>query len=115
MRAGRRHAELDAAPLWHITFAGDERQVLFPEEAQRRAALRAVARVAAGVLVLFAIVDEHLHLIVFGTRPKVGCLKRSVQLALRPLTSTPIDPGRLRPVNGRSHMRTLVTYLLEKP
>lgn len=103
------------ALLWHITFAGDERQILFPEESERRAAVRAIARITAGVLVLFSVVDEHLHLIVFGTREQAGRLKRAVQLSLQPLTATPIDPGRVRPVNGRSHMDSLVTYLLEQP
>lgn len=101
--------------LWHITFAGDERQVLFCEEASRRTAIRTLARVCGAVLVLFALVDEHLHLVVFGTREQVGRLKRAVLLALQPLTATPIDPGRLKAVRGRSHMLSLVSYLLEQP
>ncbi|MBN1335945.1 MAG: hypothetical protein JXB39_08300 [Deltaproteobacteria bacterium] len=99
--------------LWHLTLATEGRQALFPDEAARRAAVRALASVARERLVLFSVVDDHVHLVTLGDRP--GHLGRSVRLVLRPHALVPPEAARVRPVEGRSHLESLVRYLLGQP
>jgi len=49
---------------WHLTFSSDGRHPLFPSECLRRAALWAIARVKKCEILLFCIVDDHLHLVI---------------------------------------------------
>jgi REP element-mobilizing transposase RayT len=98
--------------FWHLTLAADGRQALFPGETARRAAVRALARLAGGELVLFSVVDDHVHLVVTAEGPRVGRLARALLLGLRPLAAAPLDPARARPVETRSHLESLVRYVL---
>jgi hypothetical protein len=45
--------------IFHLTYAARDRQPLFPGEAQRRAAVRALVRVGGKHTVLFCLVDDH--------------------------------------------------------
>jgi REP element-mobilizing transposase RayT len=100
---------------WHLTLAAEGRQAFFPEEDERRLAVRTLARVAASRLVLFAVVDEHVHLVVTAGEDEVGRLARATLLALRQVSSLPIDPARARPVRDRPHLESLVDYVLGQP
>ncbi len=62
-------------------------------------------------LVLFCVVDDHLHVVVCATRRQAGALAggmvRSAELGGRRLA-----PAFVRPVEGRGHLEWLVGYLL---
>ncbi len=100
---------------WHLTWASDGRATLFPEEATRLAAVRALARVAGDWAMLFAIVDDHVHLALACDRKEAGRVARNGLVALRKLAAAPLEPAHIRAVENRAHARWLVTYLLEQP
>ena len=102
-------------PIHHLTLAADGRQALFPSEAERRLAVRTLARVGGASIVLFSVVDEHVHVVANLEPEGEGRLARALLLALRPLTSVSLDPARVRPVEGRSHLERLVRYVLQQP
>jgi len=101
-------------PVWHLTIAADGRQTLFPSDGQRHAGVRVLARLAGTELVLFSLVDDHAHLVVLGERERAGRLARAVLLGLRPLAAAPLDPARVRPVESRAHLESLVRYVLRQ-
>ena len=100
---------------WHLTFATDGRNPLCPEEGARLAMVRALARVAGEHAVLFCVVDDHIHLVVLCERQEAGRIAQRLSLALRPLAAVEVDPARVRPVESRSHLQSLVRYVLDQP
>ncbi|RME22006.1 MAG: hypothetical protein D6798_16865 [Deltaproteobacteria bacterium] len=88
---------------------------MFPSEDLRRQAVRALARVGGPALLLFCVVDDHVHVVVLCDDDRVGVLARSLLLALRPLAGPGISPAHVRPVQGRSHLMWLVGYCLAQP
>jgi hypothetical protein len=100
--------------VWHLTFGADGRNVLFRDEASRLAAIRRLAYKAGTDIVVFCLVDEHVHVAVTGDRPKAGRLARSILLAMRPWTVVPLDPAKIRPVANRFHLQRLVPYVLSQ-
>lgn len=96
--------------LWHISIAAQDRLPLFPEERLRRKALHVLARIAAKALVLFCIVDEHLHLVSVGDEVHKRQLRRSLMLALAPIATAPLDASWVGPVKDRKHLISLVRY-----
>lgn len=101
--------------LWHVTLSSDDRHPLFAGETERRAGLRAIARAAGALLVLFAVIDEHLHLILLCERALAGRIARAVALSIRPLLASPLQSARIRPATGPRHMEKLLRYLLQQP
>lgn len=99
---------------WHLTFAADGRNPLFPVETSTRKAVRALGRVAGTSAALFNLVDEHIHLVLWCDRHRCGRLAQALLRALRPLASAPVDPARIRPVESRAHMKRLVSYVLSQ-
>jgi|AMFO01.1.fsa_nt_gi hypothetical protein len=73
--------------LVHITFASRTRHSLFPSTALQRHALHALARVVGPRLVLFYIVDDHVHVVLFvepGTGARVaGHITRACRISTR--------------------------------
>ncbi len=100
---------------WHLTWASDGRVALFPNEPARLGAVRALARVAGEWAMLFAIVDDHVHLVVECDRKVAGRVARNGLVAMRKLAAGPLDPAHIRSVESRAHMQWLVTYVLEQP
>ena len=100
---------------FHLTYASDGRQALLPEPALQRQALQALARAVAEQVVLFCIVDDHVHVVLLCQDERVGTLSRALLLALRPLTGPGLAPAFVRPVEGRGHLEWLVRYVLEQP
>ncbi len=100
--------------LWHLTFSSEERDPLFPNEAVRRRAVCALGRVAGSELVLFCVVDDHVHVVVLCGRARCGRLAAGLHRALSRLTPVPMAPAHRRQVDGRSHMQWLVTYILSQ-
>lgn len=99
--------------LWHVTFSSATRHALFPGAPLRRAALRRVIALAAGELVLYSLVDDHLHLVTHCSVSRAPVLERAIVLALRPLVMGQISTHR-RPVEGRSHLLSLLRYHLNQ-
>jgi REP element-mobilizing transposase RayT len=100
--------------IWHLTYASDGRNPLFPDEAACRKAIRVLGRVAGTSTVLFNIVDDHLHLVLWCDRQRRGRLARALVQALRQVASVPVEPARVRAVENRAHMKWLVDYLLSQ-
>lgn len=98
--------------IWHLTFATDGRLPLLGEEGALRRAVRTLGVVAPGELLLFAIVDDHLHLVVCCDVARRGRIASALALALRPLLRSPLGAPHVRPVESRSHLVWLVRYLL---
>jgi hypothetical protein len=101
--------------LWQITITSKGRLPLFPTEAERRRAVRTLARVAGQLLAIFCIVDDHLHLVVVCSRPGAGRLAQAVERALGHLAASPFDPAHFEKVKDRRHLETLVGYVLGQP
>lgn len=101
--------------LWQLRLSSRNRLPLFPTEASQRRAVRRLAEIARGRLVLFGLVHEHGHPVVFCDDRRLGLLKRSIRIALGALASQPIEPIWGEAVNGRGHMRALLRYVLEQP
>jgi hypothetical protein len=99
---------------WHLTFATDGRNPMFPDESVSRKAVRALGRVAGTSAALFNIVDEHIHLVLWCDRHRCGRLAQALLRAVRPLASAPVDPARIRSVETRAHMKRLVDYVLSQ-
>jgi hypothetical protein len=103
-----------AMQCWHLTFSADSRFPPFPSESRRRLAIRKLVQVAGNEMVLFCVVDEHIHLVVCCSRQRAGLIGRSVLRALNPISDVPLELGDLREVQGRSHLERLVRYHLRQ-
>lgn len=100
---------------YHLTWATVSRQPIFSTEAARRAALHALAAVAGAFIVLFAIVDDHLHLVIHVDPKKFGVVQRSLTKVLRRRAGAPLGRIDIRRVETRSHLNNLVGYCLKQP
>jgi REP element-mobilizing transposase RayT len=100
--------------IWHLTYASDGRNPLFPDEVACRKAVRVLGRVAGTSTVLFSIVDDHLHLVLWCDRQRRGRLARALVQALRQVAPVPVESARVRAVENRSHMKWLVDYVLSQ-
>jgi hypothetical protein len=98
--------------IFHLTFATEGRLPPFPDEASRREAVCILHRVAGTALVLYFVVDDHLHAVLLCDRQRAGRLARAILLALERVCAAPLAPADIRPVRNRDHMQTLVPYLL---
>jgi hypothetical protein len=99
---------------FHLTFVTVGRHPMFADEASRRAALHALGRVLAQKVVLFALVDDHLHVVLYVSPAEVGHLARAILLALGPLAAVPVHPAHVAAVEDQEHLTSLVRYLLEQ-
>jgi hypothetical protein len=77
--------------------------------------VRKLAHITGAELLLFCIVDDHVHIVIKAERARAGYLARSIRLSLRPIAASHIEPAHKRPVAERSHMQWLVKYLLAQP
>jgi len=100
--------------LWQLRWSTEGRLAFFPDEARRRAAVRALVRVAGPRLLLFALVDDHVHAVI-ESQGSGRSEARSIRMALLPLSASPIDPPWLGRVEDRGHLRSLVRYDLGQP
>jgi len=101
--------------LWHVTWSSEGRLPLFPDEALRRRAVRKLAEVAGGALVVFCLVDEHVHVALVGDETVSRRRVRAITRSLRVLSAVPLDAARIRPIEGRNHMETVLDYCLRQP
>lgn len=98
----------------HLTWATEGRQPAFPAEEARRRVLRALASVAGGAIVLFAVVDDHVHLVLSLPPSPLHRLQASITKVLNHRSAVRFSPPFLRPVVTRTHLESLVGYCLNQ-
>ena len=99
---------------WHLTFSSPRRANVFGNETTRRSAVRAIVRVSGEALLLFCVVDDHVHVVVVCREAKVPNLRRALAIALSSLSGERLV-SHVQPVESRAHLVRLVTYLLRQP
>ena len=100
---------------WQFILSSDGRNALFPSEASRNAAVRALSRTAAPHLALFCITDSSVHLVIQSNTARAGHVARAVLLGLRPLSQCPLEPARRRRITDHDHLTWLAQHLLALP
>lgn len=101
-----------AMRAFHLTWSTDGRQPAFPEESRRRGVLRAIATSGGESIILFALVDDHVHIVVYVDPVKLPMLVRSLSTVLTNRAAVPLAPTFVREVESRQHLRNLVDYCL---
>lgn len=101
-----------ATLIVHLTWATVSRQPAFPTEEGRRELLRDLAAVAASFVVLFAIVDDHVHIVVILKADRLRWVQGALTKVLSSRSAAPLAPPHLSPVTTRKHMNNLVGYCL---
>ena len=96
--------------FWHVTIATEGRFALD----STLPLVAAVIRVCRA-LILFAVVDDHVHVVLYGDRAAVGAVVSGLSRALAALVNCELQPARICPVEGRDHLRRLVGYLAGQP
>jgi REP element-mobilizing transposase RayT len=96
----------------HLTWSTRGRKPAFPTESARRAAVRAMADVAGREVVLFALVDDHIHVVAIGEPRRLSRVQAALARALGGRAAAPLAPAFVRPVGTRSHLEWLVNYCL---
>lgn len=95
----------------------EERRVLAPSVAQRRALATAVHAFAerAGLLA-FRGSDTHIHLVLLADRALAGRTARALSYALhaRLGLEAPFEPARIKPVDSQSHLENVFDYVLRQ-
>ncbi len=76
--------------------------------------LQAFATVAPEEIVLFALVDDHAHVVVRVEPAKLSDLQGSLTRVLNSRSAAPFSPPFARPVTTRSHLESLVSYCLNQ-
>jgi hypothetical protein len=72
--------------------------------------------VAGDAVVLFCVVDDHVHVVLFCDEEARGRYVRALSLALAAAAAAPIGPGFVRAVDTRGHLAWLAdTYILAQP
>lgn len=97
---------------WHLTLAGAQRQHLFPDATTRLAAVRTLVRIAGSQLLLWCVVDDHVHVVASGDRRCVGRLAQRLQLALGGVAVGVFGTTHFQEVAHRRHLVRLVGYVL---
>ncbi len=100
---------------WHLTLASRGRNTLFVDPAALVRGVRTLARVAGEHLLLFAIVDDHVHLVLHCGRVQAAHTASAVSRALQAAGGPPLSPVFIRAVDGRRHLETLVSYCVRQP
>ncbi len=101
--------------LWHLTLAARTRHALFPEESLRLRALRKLITICSTTLVIFGIVDDHLHWVVLCDERRWGYIARSIRYAVQALSGVETKPVHVEPIHGRNHLENIRRYILRQP
>jgi hypothetical protein len=99
--------------IHHLTIAVRGRLALARDEAERRALVRTLVRIAADRMILFNVLDDHLHAVLRGERARrlAEGLRRAL-ISLRP--DLELKTPHLEPVGTRAYLRSLVGYVLRQ-
>ncbi len=100
--------------LFHLTLAVRGRLVFARNEAERRRIVREIVRLGGNRLLLFCLVDEHLHTVLGGLR--IGYLGRDLRRLLARLQpDVEVTRPHVQLVDSRAYLRRLVDYVLRQP
>lgn len=112
---GARHLPRQrAVQTHHLTISVRGRRTLARTEAERRLAIHAVVATGRARLLLFCLVDDHLHALLRGER--IGLLARDIRATLARLRKDlELKPPHLDPVTTRAHTTNVLYYLLGQP
>ncbi|MFZ5478553.1 MAG: hypothetical protein ACOZNI_17415 [Myxococcota bacterium] len=97
---------------FHLTFSTRGRAPVAPGEGPRRSIVRALLRVAGARIVLFCVVDDHVHVVVLCDAREVNTLARDLLFALRAVAHAVPEAAHVRPIASRGHAEWLLTYVL---
>ena len=102
---------------WHVTVRSRDSRVIAPSRALRRAAVRALRRIAAAEeLLAFAIVDSHIHLLLLCSRDRAGQIARALEISISRQSKAAVafDPARFKPIADQSHLQAAFFYVLDQ-
>lgn len=100
---------------WQLGIASTTRHSLFPSEALRLRAVLNIVRIFRDVLVMFCVVDDHVHVIVICDERDCWVHARSFKLSMAAVAAVPTKPVHIEPVHGRNHMESVHRYVLRQP
>ncbi len=100
----------------HVMLRTEERRVLAPSVAQRRALAAAVHGVAGRTLLAFRGSDTHVHLLLLADRVSPGRTAQALAVALHARLGlrAPFEPARIKPVANQSHLESAFDYILRQ-
>ena len=104
--------------VWHVTLAALGRKVLYADLAGLRRCVRTIVRVVGDALMLFCVVDDHLHDVHgrFGADATwSGHRSRALRSAVACQQGIALEPSRSKAVADRSHLTWLIRYLFRQP
>ena len=99
---------------WHVTLGAWGRLAAFGGAGIRDKAVRRLVDLAGPGLALFCVMPDHVHLVLAADRHRVGRLCQRVSLSLGALAGRRLQPASIRPVDDRSHLDSLVRYVLRQ-
>lgn len=100
--------------IYHLTWSTIGRKTSFPEEATRRAVLQDLGRVAGAHIVLFALVDDHNHIVLRLDPSQLRYVQCAITNVLNRRSTARFLPPKVVPVETRQHTNRLVGYCLEQ-
>jgi hypothetical protein len=104
-------AENGRMQIFHLTISSIDRSALFIDEAARRCAVRSVVRVAGAALILFCVVDDHVHVVIVCLRERLPRMRAGLLRALEASSGARLA-SHASAVENRAHLNRLVAYVL---
>ncbi len=99
--------------LSHVTLVVRGRNTFARTLAERRATVRTLARIGDGALMLFNVVDDHIHTVLRNPSPRR--LARDLRAGLKALRADlRLKPPHLEEVDSRAYLRSLVRYVFQQ-
>ena len=96
----------------HLTISTRGRFPLFDDPSACRRALHRLTTCRSAGLVLFALADDHAHLVTLEHRTSAARAAARIRQSLGACAGVPLDPPYVRPVETRRHLLWLLEYLL---
>ena len=112
---GARADNFSVVQLWHLTFSSVSRLTLFHSARQRLDAASCIARVLRACVLLFAVVDDHVHVLIECLAAELGVHRSALSRALARTVGVPLAPSHVQPVRSRVHLLRNVRYFLTQP
>jgi REP element-mobilizing transposase RayT len=100
---------------WHLTISSVSRLALFPTVELLRRALWKLVEILGDHLVIFCVVDDHVHVVIFCDEEVLASRVRALTYSVRTLAAAEVNATHVTPVESRRHMLTLLGYVLGQP
>ena len=111
---GRAHLRYLGAMEFHAVVAVEDRLSLCSSDRERTAAARAIARTGGAELLLFCVADDHAHTLIRGEPRRASQVAGNIAQALQRACRVRLQPTFVKPVESRSHLKSLVPYILDQ-